>query len=215
MEALPQINEIFIQITDIDYEISDHGTVRKMKNNFIMSCNKLDGGFKRIKITKDYKTYNYFIHRLVAQAFVPNPENKELVKHKDGNKLNNHKDNLQWEFKENKEKLNEKIEKQKKRYNPLLREIEEQKKKHDDLVLIQNTKKLNKSMKNEVKTVLQLEKQKLKLARAEWDIMCKETGYEKHLIKQREYRNKNNAKRRELSNTLAKQEEFNIKAVSL
>lgn len=49
-----------------------------------------------VKLRKDNVYIPYLIHRLVAQAFIPNPENKPQINHKDGNSLNNHVSNLEW-----------------------------------------------------------------------------------------------------------------------
>ena len=53
-------------------------------------------GYKYIGLTINNKHVNKSIHRLVAENFIPNPENKPEVNHKDGNKLNNDFSNLEW-----------------------------------------------------------------------------------------------------------------------
>ena len=59
----------------------------------IIQCIDIDCfGYARVRI----KGKRYKIHRLAAETFIPNPEDKREVNHKDGNKLNNRADNLEW-----------------------------------------------------------------------------------------------------------------------
>ena len=53
-------------------------------------------GYVGLKLRKDGKSENVYIHRLVAKAFIPNPDNLPEVNHKDENKKNNRADNLEW-----------------------------------------------------------------------------------------------------------------------
>jgi hypothetical protein len=55
-----------------------------------------EGGYECIKITSCNRGYHFTLHRLVAKAFIPNPNNLPEVNHKDGNKENNHYSNLEW-----------------------------------------------------------------------------------------------------------------------
>lgn len=69
------------------------GNVRKEKliSQFLDS-----NGRVKVMLSDKGQQKNMFISRLVAISFIPNPENKPEVNHLDGNVLNNHKDNLEW-----------------------------------------------------------------------------------------------------------------------
>ena len=93
------------------YEITEDGKIiclpRKKKNingSFITKQYETFGhknskGYMVINLTSDDKNIkktNVLIHRIVAEAFIPNPNNYPYVNHKDGNKSNNKVDNLEW-----------------------------------------------------------------------------------------------------------------------
>lgn len=89
-----------------DYKITKEGKVISLKHKKSVELKgEIDkDGYKRVLIYIDGKRKKFFVHRLVAQTFIPNPENKPQVNHKDGNKLNNHVNNLEWVT--NKENIN-------------------------------------------------------------------------------------------------------------
>lgn len=79
------------------YFISNYGSVISLcRNNPIKLQPFLCGGSGSQYYYVSIGSKDYRINRLVAQAFIPNPENKPLVHHKDHNKLNNHFSNLEW-----------------------------------------------------------------------------------------------------------------------
>ena len=53
-------------------------------------------GYRRVALMRNGVSKSYAVHRLVCVMFLPNPEKKRTVNHKDGNKLNNCLDNLEW-----------------------------------------------------------------------------------------------------------------------
>ena len=77
------------------YQVSSLGNVMSIRNNKILSFG-IRGGYPFVALSKNNKSTNYYIHRLVAEAFVPNPYNLPFVNHKDEDKLNPKADNLEW-----------------------------------------------------------------------------------------------------------------------
>ena len=81
-----------------DYKITRDGKVISLKHN---KEREIKGyidkdGYRRVLLHIDGKRRKFFVHRLVAQQYIENPENKPQVNHKDGNKLNNNVENLEW-----------------------------------------------------------------------------------------------------------------------
>ena len=84
------------------YMVSNTGEVKHKRTNRILQGSKVNG-YRFVNLHRDNKTKkNCLIHRIVAETFLKNPENKPVVNHKDTNILNNHVDNLEWvTYKEN------------------------------------------------------------------------------------------------------------------
>lgn len=76
--------------------ISSKGRVISLLHNKEIKAFVSNRGYPRIALCKDRKQKFVHVHRLVAEAFIPNPENLTDVDHIDGNKLNNNVENLQW-----------------------------------------------------------------------------------------------------------------------
>jgi hypothetical protein len=91
------------------YEVSNFGNVRSVERmvlheegglkrnpSKVLKHGKCSNGYLIVSFSVDSVKSNQSVHRLVARAFIPNESNKPQVNHKDGNKHNNHIDNLEW-----------------------------------------------------------------------------------------------------------------------
>lgn len=78
------------------YEVSNAGNVRNSKTMNILSKQSSGNGYYKVRLSLSGKVKGDWIHRLVAKAFVPNPNGFPVVDHKDGNKRNNDASNLEW-----------------------------------------------------------------------------------------------------------------------
>lgn len=96
--------EIWLPITGYEglYEVSNFGRVKSLpkvgfRHNAQLLKQRDNGdGYKICQLMKNGKRRTISTHRIVATAFLPNPECKQQVNHKDGDKYNNHSSNLEW-----------------------------------------------------------------------------------------------------------------------
>lgn len=84
---------------DYEYFVTKDGRVwtnnRKNGIERFMKQYVMDG-YLNVGLRKEGKQKKFRVHRLVAQAFIPNPEGKPYINHIDGNRKNNHVENLEW-----------------------------------------------------------------------------------------------------------------------
>ena len=98
LEILKDLDyEVFLPVDGYsNYFISNFGNIKNSKTNRIMKPYNHPQGYKRIIIYENGNIKKIYIHRLVAIAFLENPDNKKVIDHIDNNPANNNVKNLRW-----------------------------------------------------------------------------------------------------------------------
>lgn len=78
------------------YQVSNLCRVRKVTGKILKQFKSTGGGYWVVNLTNGNRKKQEFVHRLIAKAFIPNPNNYPIINHKDEDKLNNSIDNLEW-----------------------------------------------------------------------------------------------------------------------
>ncbi|MFC5403917.1 NUMOD4 domain-containing protein [Cohnella soli] len=96
-------DEVWLPVVDYEgiYEVSNYGNIKSLANRLTRKEKTVQthinqNGYLRVDLYKQGHRKKFSVHRLVAQAFIPNPANKPLVNHRDGVKSKNHVSNLEW-----------------------------------------------------------------------------------------------------------------------
>ena len=79
-----------------NYEIDENGNVYNVFSKKFLKGSIGENGYKYYRLSKNNHKKMFYAHRLVAEYFLLNPDNLPVVNHKDGNKLNNNVNNLEW-----------------------------------------------------------------------------------------------------------------------
>ena len=77
------------------YKVSNYGRVKSVNKQLVLKTCGSGNRYKTVALCNGMRK-TFRVHRLVAAAFIPNPENKPCIDHIDGNPFNNHVDNLRW-----------------------------------------------------------------------------------------------------------------------
>ena len=78
------------------YQVSNLGSVKRVSTGRILKGGTDSMGYRVVSLRKNPTQKTKTVHRLVAEAFLPNPDNLPCINHKDENKQNNRVDNLEW-----------------------------------------------------------------------------------------------------------------------
>lgn len=78
------------------YQVSSEGRVKSVKRNIFRVYNDNGYGYFMVLLSKDGEKKPFYVHRLVAEAFIPNPENLPQVNHRNEQKHQNNVENLEW-----------------------------------------------------------------------------------------------------------------------
>ena len=91
-------NEIWKDIEGYEglYQVSNSGRVKNIKRNRLLKPFPDKNGYLRVDLFKNSRSSTKSVHRLVAKAFISNPNNLPQVNHKDENPSNNNVENLEW-----------------------------------------------------------------------------------------------------------------------
>ena len=94
----PSIKEEWKDIQGYEglYQVSNKGRVKSTRNNIILKPMISDKGYYHVDLYNKDNRKSCKVHRLVAQAFIPNPNNYPVINHKDENTINNQVSNLEW-----------------------------------------------------------------------------------------------------------------------
>lgn len=84
------------RVRSVDRVVAAKGNSEKLIKGKLLTLHTNKDGYKRTTLCKENKLFTKFVHRLIAEVFIPNPDNLPQVNHKDEVKSNNCVDNLEW-----------------------------------------------------------------------------------------------------------------------